>query len=284
MSITNTALLVSVTIRQWEGNRLDKLETQAVEIKHKTSARAARVHKSLLPNATELKEVLKAGTKIRQFVYKHTLPWGDGVQILRTMAYMQFTQDLGTLSAEYDNKVRHFIAEYPRLIREAQHDLGTMFDLADYPEQSKLREKFAVDVRYMPVPEAGDWRVELTQDQMKDLRDSVTRQVTDAQEKAMRTAWDRLFTVIEKAHEKLSSPDAEFRDSLIHNITDLCAVLPQLNITNDPKLEAMRKVIEKSVVSKNPKALRKDANLRGQAATEMQKIMTKMSAMYGGVS
>ena len=279
-SLSNRALLVSVQISQWDARRIDKAETEAVQVKHKTAKRAARVHKSLLPGAKELETIHKLSGDIRTFVYKHTLPWAEGVQILKTEGYMDFTTKLASLVDTWKLRVDEFVDAYPGLIRQAKFALGTMFDPDDYPDVSTIRGRFRIESKYLPVPEANDWRVDLGAEHVESLRRSVEDQLRQSQETAMKEAWDRLYKVCQHAHERLSKPDAIFRDSLIENAVELCELLPSLNITNDPALEQMRRQIEGSLCAYDPKRLRKNPAERANAAAQLQKAMSKMGAFY----
>jgi len=280
-SISNRAILVSVSIGQWDARKIDKPETNAVQAKHNTVKRAARVHKSLLPGAKELEAIHKYSGDIRTFVYKHTLPWADGVQILRTEGYFDFTSKLSAMRNQWHELVNEFIDRYPALIRQAEYNLGTMFDPTDYPAQSDLRAKFVIDTRYLPVPEANDWRVDLSDETIDDLRANIERQLKDSQAVAMKEAWSRLFKVVEHAHERLSQPTAIFRDSLIDNAIEICNLLPTLNITGDPELENLRRKIESTLCAHDPKTLRKNPVERRDTADQLAKAMDKMRGFYG---
>jgi hypothetical protein len=80
--------------------------------------------------------------------------------------------------------------------------------------------------------------------------------------------------------EKLADPKAIFRDSMLENTREICALLPRLNFTDDPNLEAMRQQVEASLL-KHPEALRNDPDLRHDTAVEAKKIMDAMGAFMG---
>ena len=283
-SLSSRAILVSVEISQWDARRLDKLETEAVELKHNTVRRAARVHKSLLPGAVALERVHKQAGEIRTTVYKSTLPWSQGTQILRSSGYMAFASKMADMVEEYNRLVLGFLSEYPVLIDRAKYSLGTMFNPDDYPDIDTVRDKFKINIRYLPVPDATDWRVDLGEDAVKELRESVETQVKQSQANAMREVWDRLFDVVRKAQERLAKPDAVFRNSLVDNATELCGLLPSLNLMGDPRLDAMGKEIKRALCSHNPTTLRRDAGVRSEVARKLDAAMSKMSGMYGTVA
>ena len=97
----------------------------------------------------------------------------------------------------------------------------------------------------------------------------------------MKDVWQRLYTVVQKAHEKLADPDAIFRDSLIENVKELCHILPRLNVADDEQLESLRLDALVKVGAVKPDALRLDPDLRSKKAAEAKAIMDKMSGLFG---
>lgn len=279
-SISNRALLISVTISQWTAAKRDKAETEAVEYKHGAIKSSARVNKSLLPGAKALTAIHKASGGIRNFVYANTLPWGEGTQILKTEGYMPLNTHLSGLISAWDRLVLGFISEYPQLVDDAKASLGTLFNRDDYPEEDDVKFWFGINVKFMPVPDASDWRVSVGDRELESLRKNVEDQVRKSQTEAMREAWDRLFDVVRHAHERLSKPDAVFRDSLVENAISLCNLLPSLNLADDPKLEQMRREVLSSLGKQSPATLRSDQGVRSKAARDMEATMRKMSALY----
>ena len=82
--------------------------------------------------------------------------------------------------------------------------------------------------------------------------------------------------------EKLADPKAIFRDTLVDNTKELCALLPRLNFMDDPNLEALRLQVEGALI-KHPEALRNDPDLRRDTAVEAKQIMDKMSVFMKGI-
>lgn len=282
--LANRALLVSVNIRQWNGRRLDKAETEAVIAKHGAAKKAARVNKDLLPKAVSLQALHKYAGDIRTFVYKNTLAWSDGVRILRSEGYLDFTQAMSQHKHKWEQLVSTFEGEYPQLVREAQASLGTLFNSADYPDVSTIADRFGIEIKFMPVPTAQDWRVELGDDQIRTLQADIEQQVRASQATAMREAFERIYDVAQKAHARLSDPKAIFRDSLVENAVELCEILPKLNISGDKKIDELTRKLRSTLGAQDPKVLRKDSKARANTAAEMSKIMARMGAFMGPVT
>jgi len=283
-TLSERALLVSLNVRQWAGRRLDKTETDVVLTRASAVKGAARVNKSLLPEAQKLIAIQKLTGDIRTFVYKRSAPWADGMQIMQSSGYLDFMNDFRNLKSQWERLVDDFIVEYPQLVASAQTSLGSLFDPRDYPHVDDLRDKFSLDVRFMPVPSAADWRVDLGDEAIADLKADVERQVRAGQEAAMNAVFERIYNVAKNAHERLSNPKAVFRDSLVENAVELCEVLPSLNITNDPRVDKLKKVLEQSLGKHDPKKLRTDANTRKKTADAMKQVMDKMGSFYAPTS
>jgi len=98
----------------------------------------------------------------------------------------------------------------------------------------------------------------------------------------MTEVWTRLFDRVKHMAEKLADPKAIFRDSMVENAREICALLPRLNFADDPNLEAMRQQVEATLL-KHPDALRNDPDLRRDTAAEAKAIMDKMSVFMNGV-
>jgi hypothetical protein len=75
--------------------------------------------------------------------------------------------------------------------------------------------------------------------------------------------------------DKLAGQDKQiFRDSLVNNAVDLCELLTKLNVTNDSKLEVMRKKLESALVGVSAGDLRKDDGTRLSVKAEVDKILS----------
>ena len=72
-----------------------------------------------------------------------------------------------------------------------------------------------------------------------------------------------------------------FSDSLVNNIVDLCALLPRLNIADDPRLEEMRQTVESTLCQANPEVLRDNIAVRATTASNAETILSAMAGYMG---
>ena len=284
MSLTNKALLVSLNISVWTARKLSKSESEEVIRRHGAVDGAARVNVALLPGSESLRDIqLLAGT-IRTDYYQLTLPWMNEMQIIKADGYLGFTQVMANHKQKFQSLVTRFLNDYPALRQEAQAKLNGLYSTDDYPRLDVVASRFNCEVAFFPVPDANDWRVELSDTETEFLRKQIEDKVMEHQGRAMREAWDRIHAVVSKARERLADPKNVFRDSLVENARELCRILPSLNIADDPRLEQMRNEVERNLCDYDPDDLRKNEGVRLAVADKMkalQEVMDKMGPMYG---
>lgn len=277
-SLSQRGLLVQVNISQWAARKLDKEATATVIKAHKTDATAGGYNKRLLPNAKELQDVNQHASQIRKYFYEQTLPWmSDGSRIISAKNILKFRTTIKKMQTEFEGAVNDFEAAYPRLQAQAQKTLGGLYNPEEYPAHSHVKEKFKCEVISYPLPDVNDFRVEVTETEKKQF----IHKMKEVEAAAMREVWERFHGVVKAAAEKLSAPDAIFRDSLMENMKEMCSILPALNISEDPKIDAMKKEVEKLIGSYSVENLREDKGERSKAAKKLKEVQDKMAAFAG---
>lgn len=277
MSLSNKALLANVHIRVWSGKKVDARANSTVERTHATHGKVGNYSKKLLPDSMELANAINTAANIRAFFYKETLPWfSDGSRILSSKNYIDFTNEFNKHKANFDRAVNLFADSYLALKNSAKTSLGDLFIETEYPTLEAIRNSFSCEVNFLPLPDVQDFRTEISETEKAKF--VATLQATEKQ--AMRECWDRLYNVVSKAASKLNDPKGKFHDSLIENITEMCQLLPKLNINDDPTLESMRQSVESIASNLEPKFIRDNTQARHNAANKLDDVLSKMSAFF----
>jgi len=283
MNLNDRALLVQLSISQWTARKYDKKTTCEVAVNHNTITDAGRYNKSLLPMNDYLANVQKKASAIRQKYYENTLPWGiEGTQMLPSANYLAFMADFRKEKGEWEYLVSEFLSNYDRLRLDAKRVLGSLYDDADYPLTNQIESKFCMDMAVFPVP-TNDFRVQINSAELYRIQQDVEQRVKQAQTQAMNDVGQRLYDKVQHIAERLADPKAVFRDSMVENARELCALLPRLNFADDPNLETMRQQVEASLL-RHPDALRNNPALRRDTAAEARKIADTMSVFMGSTA
>jgi len=282
IAIHNRAMLVALRISTWTARKYDKKVTKEVTDSHNAVADAGRFNKMLIPgDALSYKALMQLVGRVRTEHYANTLAWSDeGWRLLPTANYATYTQFTRQRKAEFMTLLDDFATEYPSLKQNAPARLNGMYNEADYPPISQIRGKFGFYLDFSPLPANGDFRLDLPASEIARIEADTQSKVTSAVSDAMTDAWKRLFDCVRHIHERLSTPDARFHDTLISNASDLCDVLKRLNVTGDPNLEAMRAEVERYIAQSDPDELRENTEVRQDTASVAEDIIARMSGFY----
>ena len=273
MSITERALLVNLTLRQWSARKYDKKVSKKVTSDFGVSQDSGRWNKVLLA-MDRIKEINSLCNELRSYHYSVTYPWTDeGYRILPATMYTEYLQRFNERKATIQGRIDDFIQVYPDLVRQARYDLGEMFNSSDYPSSEKVLAKFEIDVTFLPVPAGnGDFRVHFSDNQLSQLRASVKAQVFEAETGALKDAWGRLRKVVGHMVDKLKDTDSRFHDTLVGNVIELCELLPKMNIWQDPALDQVASELVRQITF-SPDDLRKKPMIRQYGAVVGQSAL-----------
>lgn len=273
--IQNSSMLVDLNISVWTGRKMDKRVSEEIDAAKNTKSKAGNYHKKLLAGTEKLENVHKLVGTIRTWHYAQSLPWSDGGSRLLPMKnFFDYKATLAGFESDFNDAVDDFLTEYPTLVTAAAFQLGDLFDASEYPDVEKLRDKFRFQYVFLPVPEIGDFRIDVNEQHKAELQQQFQSYYDNKLQDAMKDVWDRLHDCLSKISTKLDGEEKQiFRDSLVNNAVDLCDLLTKLNVTNDAKLEAMRKKLESALVGVTPVDLRKDESLRKDTKSRVDEIL-----------
>ena len=278
MSLNNRAILITLGLSAYAPRKTDKRVTNQVLNQHGAGHDAGRWIKNLLPEAA-LKPIGELDGEIRRFHYQRTLPWtDDGRRILPTAAFDDYMTQMRAYRAAREIRVKGFLDNYDRYVQEAKRILNGTFDQSDYPDRFTAQRRFGFRLDSVPVPSETDFRVSLADGDMDALRESVRSQVERAEQLARNDLLLRLAEPLAHMVNRLADGSSVFRDSLVENLREVVSLIPALNVTGDPRIEALRAEITEKLCNFTPETLRTNDVVRGAVARDAQSILDKMSA------
>jgi hypothetical protein len=286
-TLSSRAMLCSLSISMWSARKHDPEASEEIAQRHGAQADAGRYHKVLLPKAA-LAEIQKIVSDARQEHYFMTLPWDDnGYRVLPAAAYMDHTEKMRELSNLFAPAVDTLAQQFCQLVENAKVRLGGLFRSEDYPSPEELRSKFSFETKVMPLPDAGDFRVTLGDEEKERIKRQITATVEASLQVASRELWQRLYEAVSHLAERLQAykmtddgVQHPFRDSVVTNLVKLVDVLPKLNVTGDPELERLAAEVRDSLLI-DPQELRKSDSVRSETAKTASAIASRMAAYMG---
>ena len=282
--LTTKAMLVRFSLHGWSGRKRDGNVEEEVADKHKAAANVGVYIKRIL-TSPKLKAFWSAGIACNTEHKRLTLPWEAGTGILPAKLYFKYRDTIEPLRTEALKFADEFVEEYTKQwnngMSDCRESLGDLFSKDDYPDPKYMGAKFDIRLRFRPLENPNDFRVNLGKDATSQVRDELAESLKSDFQELMREPFKRLHEVIQKVHAKLSDSDAIFRDSLIDNVKDLIEVLPDLNITDDPELAKLIAAARKNICTSDVQALRDDGDYRTKVAKSAADILKQMKGVMG---
>lgn len=283
-SIASSAMLCELSISTWTGRKKDKRASEEVTTSNKASAGVANVSKKLLADCAELMAIQKLTANIRNMHYNMTMPWSDtGLRLLPTAQYFKYHEQMTAMQHEYNSLVDTFLRDYDNEIINAQLKLGDLFDPFEYPTVDSLRHKFGFRLSYIPLPDAGDFRIDVGNEATDQIRTEYQSYYSRQLENAMNDVWQRAYDALSRMSERLDYQDNEnkkiFRDTLVSNVTDMVELLHVCNVTGDSQMSALANQLDETLRGVTPDALREDAYLRAETKRTVDQVIKSLPSL-----
>ena len=278
-SISSSAMLVELNISVWTGRKFDKGVSQEIDTQKQTTTRAGNYSKRLFADEPVFDAIQKFAGNSRTYHYHATMPWSDsGLRLLTTSMFFDYQREITAMEQEFNQLVDTFLSSYDKLVLQSQMKLGTLFNQDDYPPVEMVRDKFKFSVKFAPVPEVGDWRVNVGQEAEAILKESYANYYQSNLESAYADVWERTHEALTRMSEKLSGDKKQiFRDTLVSNVMDMVDLLEKFNVTGDPKMRTAKHKLESVMLGITPDALREDDYLRLDVKGKVDSLIKELS-------
>lgn len=279
-TLQSVAMLATLNIGCWSGRKLDKKVSQDVDMANSTMTKAGNYHKNLLAGDDSLTKIQKLASEARAYHAKYTSPWDDNGQRLLTTAYfLEYKRAMSDFERKFWDEVDKFLPQYNLKISAAAFQLGKLFDRDEYPDEDKVRGKFSFAVSFIPVPQSGDFRVDIQNEEMAELRRQYDEMYEYNVQKVSKDAWTRLYDTLTQLSYGLRTNEdgtkGKIYDSVYTSASELCELLRHLNVNNDVQLEEMRQRLENTIVGIDTKDIKQSDFMRNQIKQEVDDLLSK---------
>jgi hypothetical protein len=218
--------------------------------------------------------------------------WTRGEYLLPTAKFMEFTERIGKYQVEFDQCVTAFLNNWSNVMQQAQTSQGELFDANAYPDLTDLKNDFRFRVNYRPVTDAGDFRVQMQDDEMDALRAEVETATRESMNNMLRAPLERLKEVVQRLHEVTAKGDREvlnkktgvidlrppiFRDSVVDNIMEEINLLHAFADVMPDNVLAIAKEIADT--TPHPQQLRDNPVARQEVNTQTAALLNSINAM-----
>jgi len=282
-------MLVTFSASMYTGRKKDKAATETVSEKYGNELSLGSFVKQSIP-AEYLNAIQSNINEFRVFLYFNTLPWTHkGDLLLSTDLYKKVMNKQRTCYLEHEKLTAEFLENYELYQADAKTRLNGLYNAADYPSASKVKNKFSWSIDFQAIQSAENFKVDLAQDEINEIASKIALNNNAAVKNAMSNVWQRVFDAIKALSEKMKESRTDktganvspiFRNSIIENIKELIEILPGLNITNDQALTDAAADLSKDIANINPDVLRENKELRKDTADKADAILNKIGNLF----
>ena len=268
-TLASASMLVEVNISNWVGRKKDKRASEDVVTQNHAAAGVANVNKKLLADSDNLRAIQQHVTATRSAHAHMTMPWSNsGLRLLPTAQYFKYQQTMTDMQNEFERLITNFLDSYNDEVIDVQMKLGDLFSRDDYPTTEDLERKFGFSINYMPLPDAGDFRIDIGNEALAEVKQQYSEFYAKQYSTAMNDVWTRLHKALTSMSDRLDYSSKEdkkvFRDTLVSNVTDMIELLRVCNVTNSTQMSAMADSLEEAMSGVTPDALREDDYFRAE--------------------
>lgn len=268
------AVLVTLSLSVFSNIRQDQQITDEVKLKKALGVGAGKWMKYKLPDEC-LVPIRKFCGIVRQFHYDHTSPWEKGKRLLSAAARANYDARVLQFQREFFAIVDEFGTQYPNWIEQSKIMHAGTWEPSDYPSWALCRTMFNLKTLCEPVPQPEHFNKK-----MRELYGDALNQITSQRvNEAVADTWDRLMKPVQAMAEKLSQPDAVFRDSLVENVKEMVTLVPLLNLTGDARLAAAARDIQAQLTAFDADTLRESKVDRKEVAKRAATLAARFGAL-----
>lgn len=267
-TISSSAMLVELSISVWTGRKQDKRASKEVTTAKRAEDGTAKVIKSLLWDCEELDALVKFAGNVRNMHYNSTLPWSDmGPRLLPTTKFFGYQKMFSQLEVEFNRMVQAFLDAYDLEVAQTQAKLGDLFDVSEYPTIESLKSKFRFYLKYIPLPDAGDWRLDIGNEAMASLQTQYQEHYRAQLDGAMRDIWERLHDVLSTLSRQLADQTEDGKtpklyQSVFDRALEVVDLMETCNVTGDPNMQLMQRRLAQAFNGVTLDGIKDDAYLR----------------------
>lgn len=287
--LSHRAMLVNPSMTMWTARKTDKRASDEVHAAHGSDAKMGRYWKALI-DPVRMEPLSKLVTRARGEHRARTLPWlDDGARILMTAGFVDYDRIMRAFADDFNALAMTWLQEYGPARDEARRLLNGLFDPNDYPPLDVIARKFSFRMTIQPWPESADFRADVGDQALEAIRQSIAATERAVVEQAMKSVWTRVHEAVSHMSRRLAAytvePDGKvsgiFRDSLVDNVRDLVALLPTLNLTDDPALDDVAGRMRATLTTHDAQTLRDSPTARDQTRDAADEILDVVNEFMG---
>jgi hypothetical protein len=244
--------------------RLNRKESEEIKQKHHLTPDKAADAKAIIAHCAHpaLESLEKLHGEARAHHRSVTQPSiTDGLRLVPCGVELDHARAMREYRERHERLAQQFLGDYPRLLAEAPAVLNGLYDERVWKPLEVTAQRFRFELEYLPCPTNGKWA------------DWLQASVMAAQQELT----ERLEECIRRVAERCAS-DGPLYESVFGNLKEVLALVPHLNLADDPKIAAIAAQAKSLVKDRDRLAAKEGKSERKATAREAERIASMFGA------
>ena len=282
VKLSEKVLLASLNVSCWTGRALDEKATSKVASSANVDTKAGRFNKALLPQKPEeFTALIQQGNEIRDKFRQMTLAYQqDGIRLMPVKVYVEWTEYLQKQVVIREKMVKTFVDAFPDLVLQAQLQLKTLFNKADYPLVTELPEKFTVANSFLPFTDVENLTLALNQADVERLKVNIANSNAQSVAECNNEIVQRLFQAVMRLAQRSCADANRFHDSVLRQLKDEVQLIPQLNFMDDQRINEFVNEASQLLIF-DAEAIRSSPVVKNNVSNQAVTLAENMANSYG---
>lgn len=281
-SIMERALLVRFSIGRWYGSGTDEQVVAELRDAKGATGEIGSFTKRLMKRE-HLAQINRVTADARKYHKAVTLPWGEqNERLLLVDAYREYKERMTRYEQDFFTAVEEFLQKYLELVKAEKKNLGDLWKASDYPSLEDMRANFRYGLSVDILHSSSDFRLKMSKEHAEEIKKELEQRLSESLHHAISDIYTRLAQEVQKAKEALDDPEARLQKKMFGHLQGVIALLPKLNIGNDPRITALGRELQKELVELPVAELREEPVARKAASAKAAKLLGVIDALKKG--
>ena len=280
-ALAKRALLAKLSTGGWRGAAVDEDVSEDVRKRAGAQEGHGRYVKRLLNREAtkECEGIRREAQILHQTV---TLPWQDTWRLLPVTGYKSYQAAIAVLEERQIVARAKLASSLEGWKQEARERLGDLYDEDEYPSASDLASRFFIEAQFGQVPDVKHFIADVNEAERAEIERNISEQIEARIKGAVSDLYQRLDGLLSWVAESLEK--GKFGTLMWTRISEVCDLLPRLNITNDEHLASMVERLRTAFSGiSDPKELRpKEKAFDPEKKTEVVDALAELRERMGG--
>jgi hypothetical protein len=210
-----------------------------------------------------------------------------GIMLLPLGLLETVQERLEAYSSERQAMVDTFVEAYPQLCAHAAEQLGSLYDVANYPNVAEIKGRFVYEWQYVTfgVPSS---LAKISQEIFKSEQAKAARQMQVATDEITAIMRQTLYEMVSHLQDRLTpTPEGKprvLRESAVKNLQEFLSTFDLRNVTDDADLAAEVQKIRNLIGNTSAVSLRSSEEFREKIRSGMAGITSNLAGMVEEVA